>query len=105
VVKMHLPPSCLPLSKIFWSQLTGKEQPGKTRAVSGEQGPLSAATSTINTNYHLSRAIIHEVTVLENNTSIDEAAGIHIDGLPGLVAAMLITGEGRVAELQEFMNM
>lgn len=60
----------------------------------------------------LSRAIIHNVTLIESSTNIDEVVGIHIDGLPsreftqnGEGAAIFLTGEGRVTQPQEIFNM
>ena len=60
----------------------------------------------------LSRAIIHNVTLIESSTNIDEVVGVHIDGLPpreftknGEGAAVFLTGEGRVTQPQEIFNM
>jgi hypothetical protein len=60
----------------------------------------------------LSRAIIHNVTLIESSTNIDEVVGVHIDGLPsreftqnGEGAAIFLTGEGRVTQPQEIFNM
>jgi hypothetical protein len=60
----------------------------------------------------LSRAIIHNVTLIESSTNIDEVVGVHIDGLPpreftknGEGAAVFLTGEGRLTQPQEIFNM
>lgn len=60
----------------------------------------------------LSRAIIHNITLLESSTNIDEVVGVHIEGLPareftqnGEGASVFLLGAGRTTQPQEIFNM
>ena len=60
----------------------------------------------------LTRAMIHNVTLMESTTNIDEVVAVHSDGLPpreftknGEGASLFLVGEGRVNQPQELFNM